>query len=103
MHNLISLIFNCIRHVCLTDTTGLSSNCDRRTLYLATGSVADLAQRPERQVITAHQDIHIKLFYIRRRLVIARSMSQTIFWIHGRHISASLTHRQKQEHTSYAK
>jgi len=38
--------------------------------YLATESVADLAQRPERRVITAHQDIHIKLFYIRRRLVI---------------------------------
>jgi len=40
--------------------------------YLATGSAADLAQRPERRVILARQDIHIKLFYIRRRLVIAR-------------------------------
>jgi len=30
MHKIISLIFNCIRHVCFTDTTVLSSNCGRR-------------------------------------------------------------------------
>jgi len=48
--------------------------------YPKTGSVVDLAERPERRVITAHQDIHIQHFYIRRRLVIAKSMSQTIFW-----------------------
>jgi len=77
--------FNCIRHVCFTYTTSLFSNCGKT--YLATGSVADLAQRPERRVITALQNIHLKLSYISRRLVAARSMSQTIFGIHGRHIS----------------
>jgi len=93
MHNLISLLFN--RHH--------KSFQQLWQTYLATGSVADLAQRPERRVITAHEDIHIKLFYIRRRLVIAKSMSKTIFLIHGRHISASSPHKQKQGHASYAK
>ena len=60
--------FSCIRHVCLTDTTRHSSNCVRR-----------IWQRPERRVITARQDIHIKLFYIRRRLVIARKVLHH-FW-----------------------
>ena len=71
--------------------------------YLATGSVADLAQRPERRVITARQDIHIILFYMRRRLVTARSMSQTIFWIQGRQLVASSPDTQKQGHATYAK
>ena len=56
---------------------------------MATGSAADLAQRPERRVITARQDIHIKLSYVRRRLVIARNISKIIFGINVRHISAS--------------
>jgi len=47
--------------------------------YLATGSAADLAQRPERRVITTRQDIIIELSYIRQRFVIARYMSQTFF------------------------
>ena len=73
--------------------------------YLATGSVADLAQGPERRVITARQNIHIKLsyMYIWRRLEIARSMSQTIFGIHGRHMSASSPHIHNQGHATYAK
>jgi len=29
MHKIILLFFSCIRHVCLTDTTRLSSNCGR--------------------------------------------------------------------------
>jgi len=71
--------------------------------YLATGSVADLAQRPERRVITALQDIHIKLSYIWRRFVTARNMSQTIFGINGRHIPASSTSIQKRGHAIHAK
>jgi len=46
---------------------------------MATGSAADLARRPERLVITARLDILIKLSYIRRRLVIARKVSNH-FW-----------------------
>ena len=30
MHNIVSLTFNCTRHVCFTDTTRLLSNCGRR-------------------------------------------------------------------------
>jgi len=71
--------------------------------YLATGSVADLAERPERRVITAHQDINIKLFYIQRRLVIAKSMFQTIFLIYGRHISASSPHGQNRDKQNNAR
>jgi len=70
-------------------------------MYLATGSAADLAQRSERRVLTARQDIHIKLSYIQRRLVIARKKSQIIFGIHERHISASLPHIQTQGHATY--
>ena len=43
MHNLISLIFNCIRHVCLTDTTSHFNNCDR--------SIWQPEVLPERRVI----------------------------------------------------
>ena len=50
--------FSCIRHVCLTDTTRLLATVQT---YLATGSAADLARRPERRVITARLDILIKL------------------------------------------
>ena len=46
--------------------------------YLTTGSAADLARRTEQRVITAHLDIHIKLSYIRRHLVIAWKKSQII-------------------------
>jgi len=48
--------------------------------YLATGSAADLAQRPERRVITTRQDIIIECSYIRRRFVIVRCMSQFYFY-----------------------
>jgi len=77
MHKIFFLIFSCIRHVCLTDTTRLSSNCDRRIWQPEV--LPDLAQRPERRVIRARQDIHIKLSYIRRRLVIAKKVSNH-FW-----------------------
>ena len=40
---------------------------------------------------------------MRRRLVTARSMSQTIFWIQGRQLVASSPHTQKQGHATYAK
>ena len=93
--------FYCMRHVCFTDDT--MSFQQLWQTYLATGSVADLAKRPERRAITARQYIHIQLFYIRWRLVAARSMPHTIFWIQWCHISASSSHIQKQGHATYAK
>jgi len=65
--------------------------------------VADLPERPERQVITARQDIYIQPFYTRRRLVTAESLSQIMFRIQGRHIFSFMPHIQKQGHAPFAK
>jgi len=99
MHKIISLILSQGKYVSQTPQVFPATVAD----VSGNRNVADLAERPERRVITALQDIHIKLSYIWRRFVTAKNMSQAIFGIYGCHIPASSTRIQKQGHAIHAK